>query len=216
MKKILSILLNIAIISFLLVSCDKEEPIPPTIVNGQVLEQGTNKPLEGVKVVIIEVTSSGGLLGSQSYYPIDTILTDKDGRYTYQDFVDKTNVHYILRFYKDQYFNLDTPSDEVFVTWNKTSEVITKMFPFAWLTMRVINTKPFDIGDRLHILGPWEAASDDDWFYGNNINEIFTKVIRGGQKIELRWLINKNNQYNSISDSVYIKPHDTTYYQIKY
>ncbi len=74
------------IISFL-GSCKKDEPIPPTIINGQVLEQGSNKPLEGVKVVLMEGTYSGlGTgTGTFNYYPIDTVLTDKNGNYSYNN-----------------------------------------------------------------------------------------------------------------------------------
>ncbi len=215
MKKLIFLSLTFLIISFL-GSCKKDEPTPPTIVNGQVLEQGSNKPLEGVKVVLMEGTYGGLGSGTYNYYPVDTILTDKDGRYSYQNPKVKSSKDYVLWFYKDQYFEITDTQNEVDVETNKTINPVTKMFPFAWLSVRVINDKPFGIGDRIHILGQWEAASDDDWYYGNQVDEVFIKVVRGGLKTGLRWVYYKNDKSMSISDSIYIKPLDTAYYQIKY
>ena len=55
MKKLFHFLCIIFIIS-VLASCRKDNTIPPTFVKGQVVEQGSNKPLEGVKVVLMEGT----------------------------------------------------------------------------------------------------------------------------------------------------------------
>ena len=73
MKKSFIFLAIPLIISFL-VSCKKDNTVLPTVVNGQVLERGTNKPLEGVKVVLMEGTYQGLGSGNYSYSPISTSL----------------------------------------------------------------------------------------------------------------------------------------------
>jgi hypothetical protein len=215
MKQVFQISIIVLIISILL-SCDKEDPTPPTIVNGQVLEQGTNKPLEGVKVVLMEGTYNGFGSGTYSYYPIDTVLTDKEGKYSYNNLIKGDLKDYVLWFYKDQYFSITDSRDEIDVAWNKTITPTSKMYPFAWLTVRVINEKPFDSSDKIHVLGPWEAGGLDYMYIGKNTNITFTKKTEGGRKSQIAWWVYKNNTNKFYEDSINIKPHDTTYYQIKY
>ena len=188
----------------------------PTIINGQVLERGSNNPLEGVKVVLMEGTYNGSGSGTYSYRPIDTMITDKQGRYTYKDIIQGDLKDYILRFYKDNYFSITDAQNEVSVEWNKTSSPITKMYAFGWITIRVVNDKPFDYFDKIKIGGLWDAGGLDDTYYGKNTNVTFTKKIRSGEKVALKWFVSKNNTSVSFIDSIYIKPQDTTYYQIKY
>ena len=214
MKKSFNFLAIILIISFL-GGCKKDNPVLPTVVNGQVLERGTNKPLEGVKVVLMECTYQGLGSGNYSYSPVNTILTDKEGRYTFDNLVKGDSKDYVIWFYKDKYDSITDSQNDVDVDWNKTSSPITKMYPFAWLTIRVINDKPFDEGDKLEVGGEW-STGDYERFIGKNTNTIFTKKIRGGQKTQLVWWVVKNNIISSYSDSLKIIPHDTTYYQIKY
>jgi hypothetical protein len=218
MKNLIIFTFSILVISFL-VSCDKDDPILPTIVNGQVLEQGSNKSLEGVKVVLMEGTYNGIGSGTYSFYPIDTFLTDKNGKYSYEHKTPFDKKAYELWYFKDKYFDISSVSENDRITrveFNKTVQNVTKMFAFAWLSIRIINDKPFSVGDRIHIIGPWDAASDDNWYYGANINDVLTKTIKGGKLIRLSWDIYKNDKAVYSSDSIYIKPSDTTYYQIKY
>ncbi len=203
------------IISFL-VSCDKEQPIPPTIVNGQVLEQGTNKPLEGVKVVLMEGSYNGFGSGTYSFYPVDTFLTDKDGKYSYEHKISFDKKAYELWYFKDKYFDISNVSENTRIThveYNKTQSVTTKMFPFAWLTVRVINDQPFDAGDLLSI-----GATNKDWyFHGKSVNNVFTENVLGNQKQKISWIIQRDGKWGQVFiDSTYCKGHDTTYYQLKY
>jgi hypothetical protein len=217
MKKLIFISFSILIISFL-ASCKKDPEILPTIVNGQVLEQGSNKPLEGVKVVLMEGTYGGSGSGTYSFYPIDTFLTDKDGKYNYEHKIPFNKKAYELWYFKDKYFDNSSTGENTRITRiedNKTKSVITKMFPFAWLTVRVINDKPFDDDDKGEVSGEWSTGQYIK-FQGKDINSTFTKKIRGGQKTELYWWVYKNNTAKFHSDSIYMTPHDTTYYTLKY
>ena len=110
MKKLLFFSLTLLLISFLW-GCDKEQPILPTIVNGQVLEQGSNKPLEGVKVVLMEGTYGGLGSGTYSFYPVDTFFTDKDGKYSYEHTIPFDKKVYELWYFKDKYFDLSNVSE---------------------------------------------------------------------------------------------------------
>jgi 5-hydroxyisourate hydrolase-like protein (transthyretin family) len=132
MKNLIILILSIFTLSFL-VSCDKDDPILPTIVNGQVLEQGSNKPLEGVKVVLMEGTYNGIGSGTYSFYPIDTFLTDKNGKYSYEHKTPFDKKAYELWYFKDKYFDISSVSENDRITrieYNKTKAVSTKMYPF--------------------------------------------------------------------------------------
>lgn len=218
MKKLLFLSLILLIVSFL-ASCRKDEPVPPTIVNGQVLEQGSNKPLEGVKVVLMEGTYNGIGSGTYSFYPVDTFLTDKDGKYSYEHKIPFDKKAYELWYFKDKYFDINNVSENDRITrieYNKTKVVTTTMFPFAWLSVRVINDKPFDASDRVEVAGDWQSGGGYLKFYGNKINTTFNKQVRGGKKSEIFWWVYKNNTANFNIDSLSVNPNDTSYYTIKY
>ena len=217
MKKSFNFLAIILIISFL-GSCKKDNTIPPTIVKGQVVEQSSNKPIEGVKVVLMEGTF-GKSSGTYSYYPLDTFLTDKSGNFTYEHKLPQTLKAYRLWYFKDNYFDISSVSDNVKVTDiedNKTINPKIKMSPFAWLKIRVVNDKPFDEFDEIKIGGPWEAGGLDDRYYGKKVDITFIKLTQGGKKSDLTWWVYKGKDAKFTQDSVYIKPRDTTYYEIKY
>jgi hypothetical protein len=217
MKK-LSFILSFLLFICLLIGCRKDPEIPPTIVNGQVLEKGTNKPLENVEVVLMEGTYNGFGSGTYSFYPVDTFLTDKNGKYSYEHKIPFNKKAYELWYFKQDYFDISNIEDNTKVTYvedNKTVNTTVKMFPFAWLTVRVINDKPFDVDDEGAVGGEWSTGQYLR-FQGKNINSTFTKKIRGGQKTELYWWVYKNNTAKFYSDSIYVVPRDTTHYTLKY
>jgi hypothetical protein len=215
MKNLIILTFSILIISFL-VSCDKDDPILPTIVNGQVLEQGSNKPLEGVKVVLMEGTYNGISSGTYSFYPIDTFLTDKNGKYSYEHKTPFDKKAYELWYFKDKYFDISSFSENDRITrieYNKTKIVSTKMYPFAWLSIRVINTMSFDAGDLLSLT----ITNNNLKFHGTSVSTIASEIVRGGRKQDFVWIIQRNGKWGqTFIDSVYCMGHDTTYYQIKY
>jgi 5-hydroxyisourate hydrolase-like protein (transthyretin family) len=217
MKKsifLFSILLIISLSS----SCDKEDPILPTIVNGQVLEQGSNKPLEGVKVVLMEGTFSGSS-GTISYHPIDTFLTDKEGKYSYEHKLSANGKTYELWYFKDQYFDISSISNNertTYIRLNGTVKANVKLVPFAWLSIRVTNTNPFNQFDVLKARLATDSGKEYT-FVGNGSQGGFSEMVKGEGKTLLRWSVNRNNQWsNTTIDSIYCKGHDTTYYDLKY
>ena len=214
MKKISYFLAIVLIIRFL-ANCRKDNPIPPTIVKGQVIEQGSNKPLEGVKVVLMEGTF-GNSSGNYSYHPIDTFLTDKSGNFTYEHKLPQTLKDYELWYYKNNYFDISSKSNNVRITnitESKTISPIIRMSPFAWLRIRAINSNPFDEFDAFSI-----KVTDKDWdFYGIKVDETFIEKVQGGKKQAFSWIIQRNQKWGkTFVDSVYCKGRDTTYYEIKY
>jgi 5-hydroxyisourate hydrolase-like protein (transthyretin family) len=215
MKNLIILILSIFTLSFL-VSCDKDDPILPTIVNGQVLEQGSNKPLEGVKVVLMEGTYNGISSGTYSFYPIDTFLTDANGRYSYEHKILSSRKIYELWYFKSTYFDISNVGENDKVTSveeNKTKSVVTKMSPFAWLKIRVINDKPLDDSDILSI----RVTDQERDFFGDKINQTFIEKVRGNRKQKIHWIIQRNLKWGQgVNDSIYCKGHDTTYYQLRY
>jgi hypothetical protein len=194
--------------------CEKEDTT--TNVFGQVIEAGSNKPVEGVKAVLMAGQYNGISTGTFSYYPIDTVLTDKDGRYAYKDL--KINSHHIIRFFKDKYSSDNTSVNGIDVELNKTINPVTKIFAFGFLKIRVLQVT--DDYHQIKVDGPWDAAALEDLFWESikKVDTTFTKKVKGGQKAFM-WSSAYNNLTKTsgyIKDTIYIKPHDTTYYEIKF
>jgi hypothetical protein len=215
MKNLIILILSIFTLSFF-ASCCKEPTIPPSIVNGQVVEFGTAKPIENVMVVLMEGTYGGFSSGTYSFYPIDTFLTDANGRYSYEHKIPSSRKIYELWYFKSTYFDISNVGENDKVTSveeNKTKSVVTKMSPFAWLKIRVVNDKPFDDGDYMSI----EVTDQDRKFYGDKVNQTFIEKVNGNAKQKFSWIIQRNLKWGQVFiDSVYCKGHDTTYYQLRY
>jgi hypothetical protein len=204
------IILTLCVIAiFSTVACKKETPkLPPTIVQGKVTEYGTDKTLEGAKVILVEGTTSGSS-GTYSFYPLDTMFTDKNGEYFYEHKLSTSSKAYALWFFKDNY----EPFQKQWVRENETLTSNIKLFPFAWLKIRVINDKPFGPGDILSI----KVTDQDRDFQGNKVNQDFIEKVKGNTKQSFSWIIQRNLKWGQVFvESVYCMGHDTTYYELKY
>jgi hypothetical protein len=219
MKK-LSFILSFFLFICLLIGCRKDPEIPPTIVNGQVLEQGTNKPLEGVKVVLMEGTYNGSSLGTYSYYPVDTFLTDKSGKFNYEHKKPFNGKSYEIWYFKQDYFDISNIEDNTKITYvedNKTVNTTVKMYPFAWLSIHITNNQPLEEFDFLR-LTIYDNSGKDYNFMGNNVNEVLIKKVVGNSKNTIRWSLYKNSKWTTtiIDSTIYCKGRDTTLYELKY
>ena len=219
MKKLLFIPLSILIISFL-ESCKKDPVILPTVVNGQVLEQGSNKPIEGVKVVLMEGAYNGIGSGTYSFYPVDTFLTDKDGKYNYEHKIPFDKKTYELWYFKDKYFDINNISENDRITrieYNKTKSITTKMFPFAWVSVRLLNLE--NKYNYIYFTGIIEGSNSDKVFIGKSTNTVFNKKVKGNVKLPLFWNVRDTDKLGieeSFYDTIFVKKLDTLFYQIKY
>jgi hypothetical protein len=78
MKKLIFISFSILIISFL-ASCNKAEDF--SILEGRVIEKGSNKPIPDAMIVIQHCGGNFGQSGGVSCSNIDTIYSDKQGNF---------------------------------------------------------------------------------------------------------------------------------------
>lgn len=86
MKKIPILLFSLAMgiaVMLAVSSCDSgSNLLPYTIIEGKVLEYGTEEPIENAQVVLYEQTAAGTF--STGDMPIDTVITDATGSYHFQ------------------------------------------------------------------------------------------------------------------------------------
>jgi hypothetical protein len=207
MKKVAFLsILAMSMIAFF--SCSKQGS---TQIEGQVIEKGSNKPIANAKVVISQCVKGDGFGSSAICIEIDTVLTDSKGNYMYSN-DEKDAINYRLSVYKDNY------SMEVFQTapaGQSSNKIDFVMRAHAWVKFHVKNITPFDENDRFALLV--FNSSSDGIFMGTKIDETFVHgIFTGNFYNKINYSVKKNNLYKQISDSIFCKPLDTVFYEIKY
>ena len=209
MKKTPIFILTIVVI-LSVSSCDNgSDLLPYTIIEGKVLEYGTEEPIENAQVVLYEQTSSGTF--STSDLPIDTILTDATGSYSFQyNGRGQTGV----KAFHDTYFPISrVPYENIYYKQRNVENII--LDPYALLELHIKNVNPFDGNDNLRYDGAWSGGAPQDNL-GVNIDFFDTKLVRGNRGVSLVWRVIKNENTTTHRDTVYCKGHETTQYEIFY
>ena len=181
-----------------------------TIIEGRVLEYGTNEPVENATVTLYERVSTGTFSGTD--LAVETIITDASGRYSFESeglgLVGVNATH-------DNYFepNMITYDGIVYNDKNNVDIVID---PHAWLKLHIKNVNPFDENDLLtSYSNPIVGASPEN-SYGQNIDFYTTQKIRGNKNKHIIWWVTKNNIYQEFRDTIYCEGHKTTEYELFY
>ena len=206
MKRIPIIIISIAII-LIVSSCDNGSALLPyTIIEGKVLEYGTEEPIENAEVVLYEETSSGTF--STSDVPIDTILTDATGSYSFQyNGRGQTGV----KAFHDTYFPISrVPYENIYYKQRNVENII--LDPYALLELHIKNVNPFDGNDYVNVddliyEGPW---------YGMNVDTLVVKEVKGNHVNDVYWYVKKNGERSNHHGQIYCKGHGITQYEIFY
>lgn len=185
----------------LLGACSKDEP-RKTIIHGQVREYGTLKPIAGARIYVGCEESEP--FGPSFFSVVDTLVTDADGQF-YKEYPDgelcsnSSLIPYKTGYYKT--LPLYPTTD------NKAFDVV--LDPEAWFRLLTIPD-----------LGKWEALGFGGTFRPHQVSafkgeaeQIFSHP--GGRKIILHSI---PLPYSGVTytDSIYLAPHDTTTYTIRY
>jgi hypothetical protein len=209
MKKITIITLSLLIIS-LLSSCGNKNV---TTIEGQVLEKGSNKPVANAQVIFSECVAGEGFGASSICTDVETVMTNSQGRYIFTKESDKAN-RYRIRAEK---LNYGKPV-EVFQTADagKSTQNLNFTLPaFAWIKFHVKNVNPFDDNDRFAIF--IFSSSKDGIINGQKVDTTFTQNgFLGSFSNRFTYSVRKNNIYKQFTDSIFCKPLDTVFYEIKY
>jgi hypothetical protein len=209
MKK-LSFLFSIALIVSFLVSCKKEDPTPTkATVSGKVLQLNSTIPVPNATVYLYESIWSGGLGGGEFTITKDTTVTNSKGEYSFE-YTEGKSSEFFVKAYADDYYT-DNNTRWTIDKKNQVRDVI--ITPYAWISIRVINTPPVNSNDAIKIGGDW-SINQGDFYEDGPCDTVFTRKVRGNQKVLVyKWI---NLVAPGIIDSVYCKGSDTTFHTITY
>ncbi len=133
-------------------SCDDGEVLANTIIEGKILEYGTNEPVENAIVTLYKRVSTGSLSGIDT--EVETMITDASGSYSFEyDGVGGYGVNAT----HDTYFE---PSMITYdgIARNRRNQVDIVVDPHAWLELHIKNVNPFDKNDNIRYSGNWGGA----------------------------------------------------------
>lgn len=187
---------------FLLVQCRKDDLGDETLVEGTVLEYGTNKPVPNVPVKIRSIT--GEVFGSQRYtYTGDSTRTDSKGKYSIRfKHIDKTI--YDAVWIEKRY----TGDNGAILETGKRNKYDFTLNPPAWIRFQLQNVILPNSRDSLYFWG--------ETFVGQNPNTEVKREVRGNRYESFVWLVIKGGSIKSYKDSIYCPAFDTVAYTIKY
>lgn len=187
---------------------DKQQDF--TDISGRIIEKGSNKGVADAQVVFYQCIS-GGIGQGSLCEPIDTISTDANGYYQYTMENDET-VSYHIEAYKPNY-TMQTLQIAQGGRTTKKADIV--LLPHAWIKFHVKNVNPVDEND--FIIAPGSTGTGSYYFYGKSVDTTYLLGNRVGNLFnKIDWYTNKNNTYRQYLDSIFCKPLDTTFYEIKY
>lgn len=139
----------LTILSTLLSACQK--PDGPTLVEGQVIEKITNKPVPYARIEVYGQRGSGLHTG---YSPtIEPHLTDANGRFSFR-FDAAPGTAYLLKAFSDAGHASKWGEEPNVEEGRKNKDLVIPVAAPAWLKIRV-EQKPGPVPDGIHIWGPW-------------------------------------------------------------
>lgn len=210
MKKIHVVL--ILIIGMLSISsCDDE--YRPTIIEGHILEYGTNKPIEWATIPINQGFTANGSVGSM---PIDTVYTDDNGHFYWESKEEETSFgsgwFELGWITKEQYFGLKWTYSPYQTGIDKEEHYNETMYldPYAYLHLHVEDVEEVD-GSYCRVWTDDFRQIDD--LYGEIFDEIL--IIKGNK---MQHIYYKYNQIPNTAkvDSLYFSAHDTILHNLEY
>lgn len=206
------IYLFLVFILFISISCQKKDEFEnKTIIEGYILEYGSEEPLVNLPIYLLELESSE-IFGSQVWRTIDSVFTDENG-YVYYEFNHNEMTIDLCSFSQsDKHFEIE----EKVVNSRQINDISQLADPHAWIKIHVLNVNLVDGTDLIDVTGPWGGGGLDNVFYGSMVNVIIKEKIRGKRNTSLSWFVRKNGVESKLRDTIYTAAHDTTFYQILY
>ena len=219
MKKLLFLSLSILIISFL-GSCKKNNDATPNVENdtvkGRIVQVYTTIPVPNATVYLYETvwSSNGGILsGSANTVSLDTAITNDKGEYTFTYKRRRGGNEYFIRALAN---NFDERPGNFYIT-EKNSTMDVPIFPYAWITFRILNAPPVNNSDGFYLSGYLQGSEPNDYFSKFwKCDTLITKKVVGNQKVPFFVSIDNEKGGKNRYDSVYCKGLDTTYHTITY
>jgi hypothetical protein len=209
MKKIILFQILFSLL-FLWMGCKKDPFDNKTVIEGYVLEYGSEKPLPGVAIYLKKV--EGELLGPTYWITLDTIFTDSDGYVYYEYNHNNMTIDACVFSTPDGYY----PIDLVSINTRRLNDISRLVDPYAHLNLHIKNINPVSQSDRIRFAYQFGGPSGWQELYGEAVDEVFDWTVRGNFPSYILWKVTKNNNTLEYSDTLYCSAHDTTFYEIFY
>lgn len=201
-------------ISVLWFGCNKEDDTPKaTVFKGKIVEENSKTPVEGARVIFYETLYSKTFGGGSITINLDTVFTDKEGRFSFDYTPSKgSSTELSVTASKKNYettnaFTLSSADNNVFIT------------PYAWVKIRIVNLPPVEPSDFI-VLNGWltdGSHATENFGASGKCDTTFIQKVRGNRKTLLGYYMTSNNKPEiNKRDSLYCKGLDTTSYQILY
>ncbi|MFT4600766.1 MAG: hypothetical protein ACI857_000943 [Arenicella sp.] len=202
-------------LSLILVSCNKD-PIQYTF-EGTITEDQTGSPLSGVEVSIYQKPFNNSVTTDNFDLAASTI-TDENGYYI-MTFDREKVIEFKLNIEKDDYFKTDIILNSGEISSENTNVVDYQMGAKSWVQFDIQNNLPGNSNDHLNLLllnykeGCDGCADADSYSFLGITDTTATYASTAGQHFNFTYIV---VGVESLSDSVYMTPFDTTFYSINY
>ncbi len=193
------------LVLMVLSSCKKEGSTGPRVWEGRVLEYGSDKPVAGATVYLLEV--SGEILGPGGSRVVDSLVSDGAGRFTFR-YADNPKASHRIRALGDQHYQSEVSAGS---NRSRISKDIV-LEPYAWLSLRI---KAPD-KDVYQIVIETYGCNPREFLNGERDVEVLCS-LRGNKNNSIKYHIGIL-QGQSIRDEkeVYLPALDTTYVEYTY
>lgn len=202
-------------------ACKKEEKIITLRIEGHITDPNLGSSLGGVRVAISANEVSSGIWNN-AFSEIAHCTTESDGLFSFA-FEQINAGEFRVDFEKPGYFeqqNIINP--DAFSPENPHYDDY-EMYSEAWFKIDIVNVNPFDAGDYIlykQLRGTGNCSScctaTQHQLFGENIDTTFTCLLYGDQWVTYDYIVFKDNQANSFSDSVFAVRNDTTSVVLQY
>ncbi len=208
-------LLTLATIAALLLTESCKKDALPTTAQGRVTTLGTETPLAGIAVTLIEDNYGGGVLGGNGGYngPLKTVHTDQDGYYRIDHDCNPSTAYWVEFETAEGHFG-PIQKQQVYPGQNNTINM--KQIPFAWLKVRFKNVNPYNVYDYVGFDFVTPAVPSSGGFQGPGIDTELLIRVGGNMESIIQWSSKKNGVWNDNADTIYITMSDTINYEIFY
>jgi hypothetical protein len=190
-------------------SCRKNPIETKTVVFGQVLEQGMNKPIPNAQIIVSHCEGSFGSTGGVSCSQIDTFFTDSKGAYRYEPiYVEKNDYGYTLSASAKGYLKQVGPAS-IFPNQLRKEDIV--LVPEGYIKFHIKNVSK---SDWMQLLD-WGQANDNV-FDGKYIDTTMLQRTSANTQVVFNWKVVNNITTIRFKDSIFLPALDTVFYRIEY
>jgi hypothetical protein len=195
------------------IACKKGSRLD-TFVHGRVITNGTNDKASSkeLKINLYRISSGGGVFGGGETL-VEEGFTDTNGYYSFSFRAENDYTMHWVRLeevHVDDHFS-NYPSDyRVKIGEHQLIDIV--LAPNAWVRLHVENVNP-QFGDKLSI--NWGGAQGSRTFDGPVNTEV---IFQGGGNLytTIPIELNRNGEWSSWNETVWMPAWDTAYHKIEY